>query len=68
MIGCLRTHVHKQPIIVLYFKFETVLKIYNLWACTRCRWGTKEKEIYKNLNLFATLQSFQNWFEKPIAT
>ena len=25
MIGCLRTHVGKQPIIVLYFESETVL-------------------------------------------
>ena len=32
MIGCLRTHVRKQPIIVLYFEFETVLKFYNLRA------------------------------------
>ena len=30
MIGCLRTLVRKQPIIVLYFDFETVLKFYNL--------------------------------------
>ena len=32
MIGCLRTHVHKQQIIALYFEFETVLKFYNLEA------------------------------------
>ena len=32
MIGCLQTHVRKQPIIVLYFEFETVLKFYNLEA------------------------------------
>ena len=32
MIGCLRTHVRKQPIIVLYFEFETILKFYNLEA------------------------------------
>ena len=32
MIGCLWTHVGKQPIIALYFEFETVLKFYNLWA------------------------------------
>ena len=25
-----RKHVRKQPIIVLYFEFETVLKFYNL--------------------------------------
>ena len=35
MIGCLRTRVRKQPIIALYFEFETVLKFYNLgaWFC-----------------------------------
>ena len=32
MIGCLRTCVRKQPIIVLYFEHETVLKFYNLEA------------------------------------
>ena len=32
MIGCLRTPVRKQPIIALYFEFETVLKIYKLGA------------------------------------
>ena len=30
MIGCLRTRVRKQPIIALYFDFETALKLYNL--------------------------------------
>ena len=30
MIGCLWTCVRKQPIIALYFEFETVLKFYNL--------------------------------------
>ena len=40
MIGCLRTHVRKQPIIVLYFESETVLKFYNLeawWANSSCQ-------------------------------
>ena len=32
MIGCLWTRVRKQPIIALYFEFETVLKFYNLGA------------------------------------
>ena len=32
MIGCLRTHVSKQPIIALYFEFENELKFYNLEA------------------------------------
>ena len=32
MIGCLRTCIRKQPIIGLYFEFETVLKFYNLGA------------------------------------
>ena len=30
MIVCLQTRVRKQPIIALYFEFETVLKLYNL--------------------------------------
>ena len=32
MIGCLRTRVHKQPIIALYFESENELKFYNLEA------------------------------------
>ena len=32
MIGCLRTHVRKQPIIALYFEFENELKFYYLEA------------------------------------
>ena len=32
MIGCLWTRVHKQPIISLYFDFDTVLKFYSLEA------------------------------------
>ena len=32
MIGCLWTHVHKQPINALYFAFENELKFYNLEA------------------------------------
>ena len=35
MLGCLRTHVRKQPIIALYFESETVLKFYNLEARPR---------------------------------
>ena len=30
MIGCLRTPVHKQLIVALYFEFKTVLKFYIL--------------------------------------
>ena len=32
MIGCLRTRARKQPIIVLYFESELVLKFYNFEA------------------------------------
>ena len=32
MIGCIRTRVHKQPIIALYFESENELKFYNLEA------------------------------------
>ena len=38
MIGCLRTRVHKQPIIALYFESENELKFYNLetsWTQTQ---------------------------------
>ena len=35
MIDCLRTCVRKEPIIALYFEFETVLKFYNLEASTK---------------------------------
>ena len=35
MIGCLRTRVRKQPIIMLYFESENVLKLYNLEAWLR---------------------------------
>ena len=37
MIGYLRTHVRKQPMVALYFEHETVLKFYNLEA----RYDTK---------------------------
>ena len=30
--GCLRTHLRKQPIIVLYFEFENEIMFYNLEA------------------------------------
>ena len=32
MIGCLRTRVHKQPIIAPYFESENELEFYNLEA------------------------------------
>ena len=35
MIGCLRTHVRKQPIIALYFESENELQLYNLEARPR---------------------------------
>ena len=31
MIGCLRTHVPKQPIIALYFEFENELSFIASW-------------------------------------
>ena len=36
MIGCLRTRVRKQPIIMLYFESENELKFYNLEARLLC--------------------------------
>ena len=44
MIGCLGTLVRKQPIIVLYFESETVLKFYNLVA-----WAMLLSKIDKDL-------------------
>ena len=38
MIGCLRTHVRKQPIIALHFESEIVLKFYNLRARSLSEW------------------------------
>ena len=50
MIGCLRTRVHKQPIIVLYFEFETVLKFYNLQALFKTARWKKEYNTYGHVN------------------
>ena len=36
VIGCFWTLVRNQPIIALYFEFETVLQFYNLEAWTAC--------------------------------
>ena len=40
MIGCLRRHVHKQPIIALYFEFENDLKFDDLGARTDLSLGS----------------------------
>ena len=44
MIGCLRTRVHKQPIIALYFETDNELKDYGsdvlfgmIWVQTVCK-------------------------------
>ena len=52
MIGCLWTLVRKQPIIALYFEFETVLKFHNLEA------SATEHMIWlrnKKINFYYTL-------------
>ena len=70
MIGCLRTSVRKQPIIALYFEFETVLRFYNLkaWFCDsfvfflvmqpcrreRERENEREKDVYFTVLAFVT--------------
>ena len=51
MIGCLRTRVRKQPIIVLYFKFETVLKFYNLGAWKATKMGKRLADGYQFLEV-----------------
>ena len=38
-MGCLQTHVHKQPIVVLYFESENELKLYNLEARYKLCWS-----------------------------
>ena len=40
MSGYLRTRVHKQPLIALYFESETVLKFYNLEARIQTDWDS----------------------------
>ena len=42
MIGCLRTRVRKQPIIVFNFESETALKFYNLEERKHCRKESQE--------------------------
>ena len=55
MLGCLRTRALKQPIILLYFESETVLKFYNLEACVllsritdsrMCRWIKNQLTLF----------------------
>ena len=48
MIGCLRTRVHKQPIIALYFESENELKFYNLqaWSWTQKTGFLKSRPIW----------------------
>ena len=46
MIGCLRTRVRKQPIIMLYFESENELKFYNLEA--------RSYKIVRNMGRSAT--------------
>ena len=48
MIGCLRAHVRKQPIIALYFESENELKFYNLKASSQenCCWHAKKSGFF----------------------
>ena len=39
MIGSLQTRVHKQPITLLYFEFETVLKFSTVGLSAVCDCG-----------------------------
>ena len=55
MIGCLQTHVLKQPIIALYFESETVLKFYNLQARTFF-----DHHAFKRPHIQPTQPSFQS--------
>ena len=60
MIGCLRTPVRKQPITVLYFEFETVLKFYNLEACSY--FGELSLVYSNNLRCLITSSNFKSVF------
>ena len=54
MIGCLWTRVCKQPIIALYFEFETVLKFLKLRA--RCsESGNAQKRLYTGAVLLESI-------------
>ena len=55
MIGCLRTCVHKQPIIALYFEFENGLKFYNLqaWLLGMMKFASLEANLDGDPDLFA---------------
>ena len=55
MIGCLQTRVRKQPIIVLYFEFETLLMFYNLEASS-----IQTKELGKSYNSSFNLSRMMN--------
>ena len=46
MIGCLRTRVRKQPIIVFYFESENELKFYNLEARSLGSVSSSDVSIY----------------------
>ena len=70
MIGCSRTRVHKQPIIGLYFESETVLKLYNLEACTK-KIFVQKQSIFFEVCEFKTLQlksSVITMSEMPVST
>ena len=55
MIGCLRTRVHKQPIIALYFESENVLKLYNLEARNITRMFNSMAPYYAHISSGVTL-------------
>ena len=58
LIGCLRTHVRKQPIIALYYEFENELKFYNLEAWLAPK---KTSQHYWLLNKLSSIIINANW-------
>ena len=80
MIGCLRTCVRKQPIIALFFEFETVLKFYNLVArlrrgiLTTCFKSTSwycedtDKRLICTHGLCVTVTNCFCWWKWPITS
>ena len=64
MIGWLRTRVRKQPIIALYFEFETVLKFDNLEAWYKMRFPSQQRFISAGQNKLSPMNFFQSHNDK----
>ena len=63
MIGCMRTHVRKQPIVALYFESENEVKFYNLEA-----WLILPTTLYRYKPVYGTMMVFCQILKKSIDT